>query len=88
MFQLDKDNVPLAVAGCPPDGFSTVTATAKKTNAIKCYGTMELNEEAALSAKTSGAAADIFCHGALVNYGAAIDAEMDILGGIHDLIRE
>ena len=22
MFQLDKDNVPLAVAGCPPDGFS------------------------------------------------------------------
>ncbi len=22
LFQLDKDNVPLAVAGCPPDGFS------------------------------------------------------------------
>ena len=67
---------------------STVTATAKKTNAIKCYGTMELNEEAALSAKTSGAAADIFCHGALVNYGAAIDGGMDILGGIHDLVRK
>lgn len=24
MFQLDADNVPLAVAGCPPDGFSAV----------------------------------------------------------------
>ena len=22
LFQLDQDNVPLAVAGCPPDGFS------------------------------------------------------------------
>ena len=22
LFQLDKENVPLAVAGCPPDGFS------------------------------------------------------------------
>lgn len=24
LFQLDQDNVPLAVAGCPPDGFSAV----------------------------------------------------------------
>lgn len=24
LFQLDKDNVPLAVAGCPPDGFSAI----------------------------------------------------------------
>lgn len=66
---------------------STVSASAKKTNAITCYGVMELNEEATLSAQSAGADADVLCYGALVNYGTAVDAEINALGGIHDLVR-
>ena len=62
---------------------STVTASAKNTHAIECFGTIEANKGADISAVSNKKDADIFCSGAVVNYGAEIDGEMDAIGGIH-----
>ena len=63
---------------------STVTASAKNTHAIECFGTIEANEGAAVSAVSDKNDADIFCSGAVVNCGAKIDGEIDAIGGIHN----
>ena len=63
---------------------STVTASAKNTYAIECFGSIEANKGAAISAYSEKKDYDIFCSGALVNYGAAIDGEIDAIGGIHN----
>ena len=62
---------------------STVTATAKNTHAIECFGAIEANKDAAISAVSDKKDSDIFCSGAVVNGGALINAEIDALGGIH-----
>ena len=62
---------------------AVVTASAKNTHAIECFGTIEANEGAAISAVSENNAADVFCGGAVVNRGAKIDGEIDAIGGIH-----
>lgn len=63
---------------------SSVTASAKNTYAIECFGTIEVNEGAVVSALSDKNDADIFCSGAVVNYGAEIDGEIDAIGGVHN----
>ena len=63
---------------------STVNASAKKTNAIECFGSIEVNKDVAISAVSDHNDADIFCSGAVVNRGAKIDGEMDAIGGVHN----
>ena len=63
---------------------STVTASAKNTYAIECFGAIEANKGAAISASSEKKDHDIFCSGAVVNYGAAVDGEIDAIGGIHN----
>ena len=63
---------------------STVTASAKNARAIECFGTIEANKDAAVSAASDKAGAAIFCSGAVVNCGAEMDGETDALGGIHN----
>ena len=63
---------------------STVTASAKNAYAIESFGAIEANKGAVISAVSGKMDSDVFCSGALVNYGAEIDAEIDALGGIHN----
>lgn len=63
---------------------SKVTASAKNAHAIACYGSVKVNEGAMVSAVSDIKDVDVFCSGAIVNYGAKIDAEIDALGGIHN----
>ena len=63
---------------------ATVTASAKNASAIECLGTIEANKSATISAKSENNNADIFCSGALVNYGAEINAEIDAIGGVNN----
>lgn len=75
----------IRVAGFMEIGIgSTVTASAKNAPAIECFGTIEANKGAAVSAVSDKNDADVFCSGAVVNRGAKIDAEIDALGGIHN----
>ncbi len=61
---------------------ANVTASAKKVCSVECYGSIELNEGASLSASTEGEGVDILCYGSIVNYGATINAEVEVLGKI------
>ena len=61
---------------------STVTASAKNANAIECFGSIEANNGATISAVSDKKDSDIFCSGAVVNYGSTVNAEIDALGGI------
>ena len=63
---------------------STVTASAKNAPAIACFGAIEANKDATISAVSDQNDADIFCTGAVVNRGAKIEGEMDAIGGIHN----
>ena len=63
---------------------ATVTASAKNASAIECLGTIEANKDATISAKSDNNDADIFCSGAVVNYGAEINAEIDAIGGVNN----
>ena len=63
---------------------STVTASAKNTYAIECFGSIEANKGAAISAVSNKKDADIFCSGAVVNCGATMDGEIDAIGGVHN----
>jgi hypothetical protein len=63
---------------------STVTASATNTYAIECFGAIEANKGATISAVSDNKDADIFCSGAVVNCSAKFDGEMDALGGIHN----
>lgn len=60
-----------------------VTASSKKAYAIKCYGSMELNEGANVSASKEGDGVDLVCYGAIVNDGATIHGEVETFGGVH-----
>ena len=63
---------------------STVTASAKKTYAIECFGAIEANNGASISASSEKKDLDIFCSGAVINHGATFDGEIDAIGGIHN----
>lgn len=63
---------------------STVKASAKNAYAIECFGSIEANNGATVSAVSDKKDSDIFCSGAVVNCGAEIDAKIDALGGIHN----
>ena len=63
---------------------ATVTASAKKASAIECFGSIEANKSATISAVSEKNDADIFCSGSVVNRGAKIDGEIDAIGGIHN----
>ena len=63
---------------------SIVTASAKNTYAIECFGSIEANKDAVVSAVSDKNDSDIFCSGSVVNYGASVDAKIDALGGIHN----
>ena len=63
---------------------ATVTASAKNAPAIECFGAVEANKGAAISASSEKKDHDIFCSGAVVNYGATFDGEIDAIGGIHN----
>ena len=66
---------------------SIVTASAKNANAIECFGAIEAKKGSAISVASDKKDFDIFCSGAVVNYGAEIDAEIDALGGIHKKVN-
>ena len=66
---------------------STVTASAKNAYAIECFGAIEAKNGSAISAVSDKKDSDILCSGAVVNYGAEIDAEIDALVGIHNRIE-
>lgn len=61
---------------------STVIASSKNAPAIECFGTIEANKGATISANSDNNDADIFCSGAVLNYGAEINAEIDAILGI------
>ena len=63
---------------------STLTASAKTAYAIECFGSIEAKTNAVVSAVSDEKEADIFCSGAVVIYGADIDAEIDAIGGIRN----
>ena len=63
---------------------STVTASSKNASAIERFGAIEANEGATISAKSDNNDADIFCSGAVINYGAEINAEIDAIGGVNN----
>jgi hypothetical protein len=58
---------------------STVKASSKKSHAIECFGSIEANNAADISAVSDKKDSDVFCSGAVVNYGAEIDAEIAAL---------
>ncbi len=63
---------------------STVTASAKNAYAIECFGTIEANKNAVISAASENKDYDIFCSGAVINYGATFAGEIDAVGGIRN----
>lgn len=63
---------------------STVTASSKNAYAIECFGSIEANKDATVSAVSDKKDAEIFCSGAVINSGAKINGEMDAIGGIHN----
>ena len=75
-------NVDLLLEGIRVSGLmeigigSTVTASAKNPYAIECFGVIEAN----ISTVSGKKDADVFCSGAVVNFGA----EIDTIGGIHN----
>jgi hypothetical protein len=64
---------------------SSVIASAKNAYAIECFGTIEANEGASISAASDKKDTDVFCSGAVVNYGAEVTGKIDAICGIRDL---
>ena len=59
---------------------SNVKASAKNAYAIECFGAIEAKKDSVIFAVSDKKDSDILCGGALINYGAEIDAEIDALG--------
>lgn len=60
-----------------------VTAAAKKAYGIECFGSVELGKDATISSLTEAEGVDMLCYGAIVNYGAEVNSEVEALGGIY-----
>jgi hypothetical protein len=61
---------------------ATLTASAKKIYGVECYGAMELASGASLTAASEGENVDLLCYGSIVNYGATVQGEADVLGEV------
>ena len=57
--------------------------STKNAYAIECFGAIEAEQGAVISASSEKKDHDIFCSGAVVDHGATFDGEIDALGGIH-----
>ena len=57
--------------------------SAERSECIDVLGVMSVSDGSVVTASAKKAC-DIECGGAFVNYGAAVNAEIDALGGIHD----
>lgn len=58
-----------------------VTALSKQAYGIECFGAVELNDGASISASSERDGSDILCYGAIVNYGGTVNGEVDALAG-------
>ena len=67
---------------------SSVSATTAKGYAVECYGSVKLGDGASITARTNDGDVDIIAYGSIVNYGAAIDGDVEALGCIHDKSAE
>ena len=65
---------------------ATLTASAKNVPAIECFGAIKFGKGATVSASTAAEMADIFCYGAVVNYGANVNAEIESIAGERDKV--
>lgn len=63
---------------------STVTASSKNSYAVECFGSVEANKDAVISAVSAKKGSGVFCSGAVVNYGATLNGKTDALGGTHN----
>ena len=63
---------------------ASVTASAKNTYAIECFGTIEADKGAVVCAASEKKDCDIFCSAAVVNYGATFNGEIDAVGEIRN----
>lgn len=63
---------------------ANVKASAKNTYAIECFGAIEANDGATVSAVSDNNEADVFCSGAVINYGAGFNGEINAIGGVHN----
>ena len=63
---------------------ATLTATTAKSYAVECYGSIKLCDDAVISATSEESDVAIICYGAVTNYGAAVDGEIEALGQLYD----
>jgi hypothetical protein len=67
---------------------STLTASSAKSYAIECYGAMKLCDDAVVSANTKDGDMDIICCGAVTNYGATVNGEIEAPSQFYDKSEE
>ena len=77
----------LLIACLIHDG-ATLTATTTKSYAVEGYGAVKLCDDAVLSATSKESDIDIICYGAVTNYGATVNGEMEVLGQLYDKSAE
>ena len=63
---------------------ATLTATTAKSYAVECGGAIKLCDGAVFSATSADGDADAICYGAVVDYGATVNGDLEALGQIHD----
>ncbi len=63
---------------------AAITATAAKSYAVECYGSIKLCDDAVISATREDSGVDIICYGAVTDYGATVNAEIEALGKLYD----
>ena len=63
---------------------AALTASTAKSYAVECYGAIKLCDNAVLSAASEDSEADVICYGAVANYGADVNGEIEALGQIYD----
>lgn len=67
---------------------ATVSASSVNTYAVECYGSIKLCDDAVISAKREDGGVDIICYGAVTDYGATVNAELEALGKLHNKSEE
>ena len=67
---------------------ASLTTSSKKGYSIECYGSIELNEGATLTADSAGKSTDALCYGSVVNYGATVNGEIDVIGEIRNVAND
>ena len=67
---------------------ATVTASSAKSYAVECYGSIKLCEDAVLSATSEDGTVDVLCYGAVADYGATVNGQIEALGQRYDQSEE